>query len=95
MKDPFPVYAELRAEQPVMFDERIGLCVVSRYDDIRAVVEDWETFSGRSGKACRGTLVHQHPRERLAGLRIRRGGRQCLCGPGGQLDPTADRGASR
>lgn len=51
MKDPFPAYAELRAEQPVMFDERVGLYVVSRYDDIKAVFEDWETFSSENAQA--------------------------------------------
>ncbi|MET1042997.1 MAG: cytochrome P450, partial [Microbacteriaceae bacterium] len=51
MKDPFPAYAELRAEQPVMFDERTGLYVVSRYDDIKAVFDDWETFSSENAQA--------------------------------------------
>ena len=34
MVDPFPAYAELRAEEPVMFDERTNLWVVTRYDDV-------------------------------------------------------------
>jgi cytochrome P450 len=51
MKDPFPAYAELRNEQPVMFDERVGYYVVSRYDDIKAVFEDWETFSSENAQA--------------------------------------------
>ncbi|NLA57164.1 MAG: cytochrome P450 [Corynebacterium humireducens] len=51
MKDPFPSYAALRAEEPVMFDERIGYWIVSRYDDIKAVFEDWETFSSENAQA--------------------------------------------
>lgn len=51
MKDPFPAYARLRAEEPVMWDERIGYWVVSRYDDIKAVFEDWETFSSENAQA--------------------------------------------
>ncbi|MFT4470673.1 cytochrome P450 [Arthrobacter sulfonylureivorans] len=51
MKDPFPAYAELRNEQPVMFDERVGYYVVSRYDDIKAVFDDWETFSSENAQA--------------------------------------------
>ena len=51
MKDPFPAYAELRAEQPVMFDERVGYYVVTRYDDIKAVFDDWETFSSENAQA--------------------------------------------
>ena len=51
MKDPFPAYAELRNEQPVMFDERVGYYVLSRYDDIKAVFDDWETFSSENAQA--------------------------------------------
>lgn len=51
MKDPFPAYAQMRAEQPVMFDERTGLYVVSRYEDIKAVFDDWETFSSENAQA--------------------------------------------
>ncbi|GAA4114443.1 hypothetical protein [Enteractinococcus coprophilus] len=32
--DPFPAYAQLRQEQPVMFDERTNLYVVSAYHDV-------------------------------------------------------------
>lgn len=51
MDDPFPSYAALREEEPVMFDERIGHWVVSRYDDVKAVFEDWETFSSENAQA--------------------------------------------
>ncbi len=51
MNDPFPSYAELRAEEPVMFDERIGYYVVSRYEDIKAVFADWQTFSSENAQA--------------------------------------------
>ena len=51
MKDPFPAYARLRAEAPVMRDERIGYWVVTRYDDIKAVFDDWETFSSENAQA--------------------------------------------
>lgn len=49
--DPFPSYSELRREEPVMFDERIGYWVVTRYDDIKAVFDDWETFSSENAQA--------------------------------------------
>lgn len=51
MKAPFPAYAALREEEPVMFDERIGYWVVSRYDDIKSVFDDWETFSSENAQA--------------------------------------------
>ena len=49
--DPFPAYAALRAEEPVMYDERIGYWVVSRYDDVKAVFSDWQTFSSENAQA--------------------------------------------
>lgn len=50
LDNPFPSYAALRAEEPVMFDERVGLWVVSRYDDVKAVFTDWETFSSENAQ---------------------------------------------
>ena len=41
MDDPFGAYAKLRSEHPVMYDERIGYWIVSRWADVRAVFEDW------------------------------------------------------
>lgn len=49
--DPFPSYASLRAEAPVMYDERFGYWVITRYDDIKAVFGDWETFSSENAQA--------------------------------------------
>ncbi|MGY1812332.1 cytochrome P450 [Blastococcus sp. SYSU D00820] len=49
--DPFPAYAALRAEAPVAYDDRIGYWVVSRYDDVKAVFADWETFSSENAQA--------------------------------------------
>lgn len=49
--DPFPAYARLRREQPVMFDERIGYWVVTRYVDVKAVFSDWATFSSDNAQA--------------------------------------------
>lgn len=49
--DPFPSYAAMRADEPVMYDERIDCWVVTRYDDIKSVFEDWETFSSENAQA--------------------------------------------
>ena len=51
MDDPFEAYAKLRSEHPVMYDERIGYWIVSRWADVRAVFEDWETFSSENAQA--------------------------------------------
>lgn len=50
MKDPFPTYAKLREEAPVMFDDRLGLYVVSKYEDAKAVFDNWETFSSENAQ---------------------------------------------
>ena len=51
MNDPYPAYEELRSEQPVMFDDRIGYYVVTRYDDVKSTFENWETFSSENAQA--------------------------------------------
>ncbi len=51
LADPFAAYKELREEEPVMFDERIGYFVVSRYADVKATFDDWQTFSSANAQA--------------------------------------------
>lgn len=51
MHDPFEAYSRLRDEAPVMYDERIGYWVVTRYDDVKAAFDDWETFSSENAQA--------------------------------------------
>ncbi|WP_460801971.1 cytochrome P450 [Microbacterium sp. GXF6406] len=51
LKDPFPAYAELRANEPVMYDERIDCWVVTRYEDVKSTFENWETFSSENAQA--------------------------------------------
>src|SRR3954452_9059573 len=49
--DPFPAYAALRAAEPVMYDERIGYWVATRYDGVRAIFGDCETSSSENAQA--------------------------------------------
>ncbi|MGX1881756.1 cytochrome P450 [Streptomyces sp. NPDC055287] len=42
--DPFPVWDGLRENAPVHYDPDTGLWLVSRYDDVRAVLLDTDTF---------------------------------------------------
>jgi cytochrome P450 len=51
LNDPFPAYADLRREEPVMYDERIDHFVVTRYDDIKATFDDWQSFSSENAQA--------------------------------------------
>lgn len=43
--DPYPIYKRLRQEQPVARIEQLGLWFVTRWDDVRRIAGDSETFS--------------------------------------------------
>jgi cytochrome P450 len=43
--NPFPYYRQLRAEQPVLRMPGTGFYVLTRYEDLRAVLRDPDTFS--------------------------------------------------
>ncbi len=47
--DPFPVFAWMRAERPVYFDEANSLWGISRYEDVRAIGQDPTRFSNAGG----------------------------------------------
>ena len=43
--DPFPSYKQLRDEAPAYWSESTGAWVISRYQDVRRVLTEWELFS--------------------------------------------------
>lgn len=47
--NPYPFFADLRRNSPVMQSGPLGLWIVSRYDDVVRVLRDWQTFSSRVG----------------------------------------------
>ncbi len=48
-EDPYPAYARLRDEFPLYFIEAHGVWALSRYQDVREALRDWETFSSAQG----------------------------------------------
>ena len=48
---PFPHYAQMRDEQPVLFLESLGMYLVTRHDLVLEVVRDIETYSSLFGGA--------------------------------------------
>ncbi len=44
---PYPIFAELRRERPVHFSDELGAWVVTRYDDVLAVLHDTDRFSSQ------------------------------------------------
>ncbi|MDU1695147.1 MAG: cytochrome P450, partial [Bradyrhizobium sp.] len=51
MRDPFPFYEWARAEAPVFFSDELKYFVVARHADIKAVFDDWRTFSSENAQA--------------------------------------------
>lgn len=49
--DPFPFYEWARAQAPVFFSDELQYYVVSRHADIKAVFDDWQTFSSENAQA--------------------------------------------
>ncbi len=39
-RDPYPIYAELRAHTPIFYDDALGMWVVSRHEDVSALLRD-------------------------------------------------------
>lgn len=50
--DPYPVYAELRRDQPVARTEPFGFYAVSRYDDVSYVLKNPQLFSSTAMAAA-------------------------------------------
>jgi cytochrome P450 len=48
LADPFPFYARARAETPIFYSPEIDYWVVTRYEDIREIFRDPETFSSEN-----------------------------------------------
>lgn len=46
---PNEFYKAVRSEDPVHYDEKLGMYLISRYDDLQAVLRDPNTFSVKKG----------------------------------------------
>ena len=53
-KSPFTFYTWLRDEAPIYFDPELKMYIVSRYEDIRAILRDPALFSSRVGAEMTG-----------------------------------------
>ncbi len=54
MDDPYPIFDELRANHPVFYSKERDLWVLSRYEDIRNVLLDGQTFASGQGTVPTG-----------------------------------------
>lgn len=71
LTDPYATYARLRELGPVLHDAEREVYVLTRYEEIRSAVQDWETFSSAQGigvsprgnrRAGNGILTSDPPR---------------------------------
>lgn len=46
-QDPYPRYAQARAEEPIFFSEELGMWVAARQADVAAILRDTDRFSSR------------------------------------------------
>lgn len=51
LANPYPVYRELRDLGPVVYLGAHSVWLITRYDDVRAALTDWETFTSSRGVA--------------------------------------------
>jgi cytochrome P450 len=49
LADPYPLYQRLRDAGPATYLSKYGLWFLSRYDQVRAALGDWKTFSSDPG----------------------------------------------
>ena len=64
--NPYPLYAQWRAEQPIWWADDVQGWVLSRYDDVRLVLKDPANYSSevapaRSDSTMRLPLLHDDP----------------------------------
>jgi len=55
-EDPYPFFAELREQAPILYSKSNDFWVVSRYEDVRSVLRDSETFASGLGTVPDGFL---------------------------------------
>jgi cytochrome P450 len=51
LADPFPFYEWARNQAPVFFSPELNYFVVARYADIKAIFDNWKTFSSENAQA--------------------------------------------
>ena len=50
LNKPHAKWEELRKEEPIFFHEPTNYWVVTRYEDIKAIFDDWKTFSSENAQ---------------------------------------------
>lgn len=53
--DPYPIWARLRAEAPLYYNEKHNFYALSRYDDVAQALPDWQAY--RSGRGTTADIL--------------------------------------
>src|SRR5688572_30476661 len=56
--DPYPAHALLRDSGPVVWLTRYGIAASARYEEVRRVLSDWQTFSSARGVGMADFSIH-------------------------------------
>jgi cytochrome P450 len=51
LTDPFPFYRRARKEMPIFYSPKLGSWVFTRYDHVKAIFNDWKTFSSENAQS--------------------------------------------
>jgi|SRR5882757_9410164 len=98
--DPYPHYAALREQGAAVHLDRLGMWAVTRYDEIRTALHDWEIYSSDEGTALnsdknaklRGTVLASDPplHDQLRGVLASRLAPKALRGLKADIENRAD-----
>jgi len=62
LRDPYPLYRELRAQGPAVYMESLDAWALPRYDEVRTALSDWRLYSSEDGVAFNNQMCeHQKP----------------------------------
>ena len=53
--DPYPIWARMRAEAPLYYNEKHNFYALSRYDDVAQALPDWQAY--RSGRGTTADIL--------------------------------------
>lgn len=56
LQDPYPYYKQLRDLGPAAYLSRHGVYFLGRYEQVRAALRDWQTFSSAQGAGLNDTI---------------------------------------
>ena len=50
LSNPFPFYKKAREEAPIFYREDLDYWVVTRYDDVKSIFENWKVFTSQNAQ---------------------------------------------